>query len=480
MIYTKFKITAALILVSLLACGQSNPKNACTIVNERLVFSYNLNWSDNQKSEFIELFDIDSTVLQNAIKGNSVYTVDGVEWKSKKISSTTIEFSKALNQESTIQKSIDYLMLSLSIINRTLENADAVSASYGINKFKSSDCFQYRNGIAQFYLPGNLSARNVYISGTFNDWSTRKTPMQKIESGWVVNLKLQPGKHLYKYIIDGRWTHDPNNEQKERNEHDSYNSVAFCYNYKFTLDSYTNARKVFLAGSFNNWNPRELSMNKTALGWELPMFLNEGSHTYKFVVDNNWILDPKNKISKSDGKGNINSFIGIGNEYTFKLKGYLSANSVYVAGNFNGWNSGELLMQKTKDGWILPYNLGKGNYEYKFIVDGQWITDPDNSITIGSGNVINSVLSIEPNHTFKVNRFSQAKTVIVSGSFNGWSHDGYKMKKTKDGWILPIYLKPSKYTYKLIVDGEWILDPENSLWEQNEYGNGNSVLWINP
>jgi len=473
------KTTVLLMLITVISWGQVTPKNACSIVNERLVFTYNTSWTDTQKKEFVELFDIDSIVLQNAVKGITEFSVDGIVWKSKKTSPSIIEFSKALDQETAIQKSIDYLMLTLSNVNKTTENADAVSANYGVNKLKSSNCFQYRNGIAQFFLPNNTDARKVYISGTFNGWSTMKTPMQKIETGWVVNLKLRPGKHLYKYIIDGRWTHDTNNELKEKNEHGSYNSVVFCYNYKFTLDSYTNAKKVFLAGSFNNWNPKELAMIKTSTGWELPLFLSEGSHTYKFIVDNNWILDPENKISRPDGRGNINSFIGIGSEYTFKLKGYTNASKVYVAGTCNGWNGGELLMQKATDGWILPYNLGNGNYEYKFIVDGKWITDPNNEVTIGSGEFTNSVLSINPNYTFRVNRFNQAQSVIISGSFNGWSHDGYRMIKTKDGWILPIYLKPGKYTYKLIVDGEWILDPENNQWEQNEYGNGNSVLWVN-
>jgi hypothetical protein len=32
--------------------------------------------------------------------------------------------------------------------------------------------------------------------------------------------------------------------------------------------------------------------------------------------------------------------------------------------------------------------------------------------------------------------------------------------------------------YKFIVDGKWILDPGNKLWEQNAENTGNSILWI--
>ncbi|MBC8172950.1 MAG: hypothetical protein H7X71_03495, partial [Chitinophagales bacterium] len=41
-------------------------------------------------------------------------------------------------------------------------------------------------------------------------------------------------------------------------------------------------------------------------------------------------------------------------------------------------------------------------------------------------------------------------------------------------------LPPGKYIYKFVVDGNWILDPDNPHMEENEFGNGNSVLWIEP
>lgn len=474
----KILLLCAYLLVTVVAWSQTNPKNSCRIVDDRLVFTYNLNWTDNQKKEFTVLFDIDSAVIANIKKGTTEFTANGVVWKSKKISASVIEFSKLLNEGSAIQQTVDNITLESNV--KYAYEEGTIFANYGVNRFDDESAFNYKNGVAHFFLPDNNNAKRVYISGSFNAWSTMKTPMQKIENGWVVSIKLQPGKYTYKYIVDGRWMHDPNNKQRERNEHGSYNSAVYCYNHKFTLNAFPNAKKVMLAGSFNNWNPSELKLEKSKDGWEIPMFLREGTHAYKYIVDNNWVLDPTNKVSRPDGRGNINSFIGIGNSYTFKLKGYLTAERVFLAGNFNAWNGGELLMQKNDDGWILPYNLASGNYEYKFIVDGKWIADPDNPTTIGSGNYTNSILAVNPNYTFKVKGFSNAKSVSISGSFNGWNRDGFRLKKTSSGWEIPLYLKPGKYTYKLIVDGEWILDPDNKLWEQNEFGTGNSVVWINP
>jgi hypothetical protein len=54
------------------------------------------------------------------------------------------------------------------------------------------------------------------------------------------------------------------------------------------------------------------------------------------------------------------------------------------------------------------------------------------------------------------------------------------MKKIQDGWMLQLHLPVGKCLYKFIVDDTWILDPGNKQWEQNEFGTGNSVLWVAP
>ena len=52
------------------------------------------------------------------------------------------------------------------------------------------------------------------------------------------------------------------------------------------------------------------------------------------------------------------------------------------------------------------------------------------------------------------------------------------MKKEGDAWIFPVHLSVGKHLYKFIVDDKWMNDPGNPLWEQNEYGTGNSIIWI--
>ena len=52
--------------------------------------------------------------------------------------------------------------------------------------------------------------------------------------------------------------------------------------------------------------------------------------------------------------------------------------AVYVAGDFNGWDPTAKKMA-FKDGvYTATVKLAPGKYEYKFVIDGAWCTDPEN------------------------------------------------------------------------------------------------------
>jgi len=59
----------------------------------------------------------------------------------------------------------------------------------------------------KFYAPG---AKKVVLSGSFNKWDTEKFPAKKDSKGnWGVKVGLKPGRHEYKFIVDGVWMNDP-------------------------------------------------------------------------------------------------------------------------------------------------------------------------------------------------------------------------------------------------------------------------------
>lgn len=55
------------------------------------------------------------------------------------------------------------------------------------------------------------SAKRVNISGTFNNWSTNGLTAKRDSRGnWSVKVNLKPGRHEYKFLVDGSWLTDPN------------------------------------------------------------------------------------------------------------------------------------------------------------------------------------------------------------------------------------------------------------------------------
>jgi hypothetical protein len=474
--YIQFLLTFFVVLAAGSSYSQHEPEKAGTLQDGKFILKINLDWSEQQKERFAELFDLDSLLVSAIFESRISFINDSTAWVAKITRPGLLELSKDLNTSPGILPG--EIILSGLPEHSKSPPPPAVSAAYGVNNFSASGIFNYSEGTACFKLPGYKEARSVFLSGSFNQWSTMQLPMQKTDTGWVACLQLPPGKHLYKYIVDGRWMSDPNNRNRENDGHRSYNSSVFCYNYVFNLEGHERARRVVLAASFNGWNTRELMMNKTAKGWTLPLFVREGTHAYKFIVDGNWITDPANPVTRPDGAGNVNSFIGIGDTLLFRLRMYHDANTVILSGTFNAWNTGELFMEKYEDGWRLPYVLAAGNYEYKYIVDGRWITDPINPFTTGSGDFNNSFIAFKPNHLFVLKAHADARDAIITGSFNGWSTTDYRMVLRDDEWVFPIYLQPGRHSYKFIVDGNWILDPANPLWEENEFGTDNSVLWI--
>lgn len=68
-------------------------------------------------------------------------------------------------------------------------------------------------------------AKNVALAGEFNGWDAQK--MRKNKDGqWVANVELAAGHHEYKFIIDGQWQTDPDNDAFAINVHGTSNSVA--------------------------------------------------------------------------------------------------------------------------------------------------------------------------------------------------------------------------------------------------------------
>jgi hypothetical protein len=60
---------------------------------------------------------------------------------------------------------------------------------------------------------------------------------------------------------------------------------------------------------------------------------------------------------------------------TFTFKPLSHYESVFLAGTFNGWSTDATPMRRVDRGFEVMLLLPAGEYQYKFVADGNWITD---------------------------------------------------------------------------------------------------------
>jgi len=72
-----------------------------------------------------------------------------------------------------------------------------------------------------------------------------------------------------------------------------------------------------------------------------------------------------------------------------------------------------------------------------------------------------------------------AATVCLAGTFNDWQPEAKPMHPVGDGrWLKETVLPPGTYEYCLVVDGEWMPDPQARETVPNPFGGRNSVLKV--
>ncbi len=173
------------------------------------------------------------------------------------------------------------------------------------------------------------------------------------------------------------------------------------------------AKKVYVAGYFNDYSETAFPMTRDEEGfWYAERDLFETWHMYKFVVDGSWILDPTHDHIREDSSGDTsvmwatNQLVELRAERPRPrlparvpaLVTYHGAadRTVYLAGEFNGWSTTSTPMTRVHpDKWQATIHVRPGEYAYKFVVDGNWIMDPENPLTTVVGNVENSLLIVD-------------------------------------------------------------------------------------
>ena len=92
-----------------------------------------------------------------------------------------------------------------------------------MTKIKSKKKIKKRRVTFSINLP---DAEEVILVGDFNKWNPKTHSMKNNEHGiWSKTVIIPPGKYEYKFLIDGQWKEDPQNDQTCLNCFGTRNSV---------------------------------------------------------------------------------------------------------------------------------------------------------------------------------------------------------------------------------------------------------------
>ena len=191
---------------------------------------------------------------------------------------------------------------------------------------------------------------------------------------------------------------------------------------------------------------------------------------------------------------NIGTDTGIIHEGILFTYANRNARNVQIAGNFSNWRP--IVMTRSNHGvwyYFQKSDSAETIYSYKYLVDGTWTMDPQNS-----SRYYDNVISFVSFVSAAEKRFSRqvsyrildkntvefrvynptARLISLVGDFNNWNPEHDLMVKGTDGiWRLTKKLQSGRsYNYNFFVDGEWEVDLYNENSGSNQLGILCSIL----
>jgi chromosome partitioning protein len=133
------------------------------------------------------------------------------------------EGSHILNYDKYCRGSKDYYSLSREIIMQEKVPMPTVSLEKKMKEIIKEKMPRMTEVVFSVFAP---EAKEVYIAGDFNNWKMdNNSRMTQDHGNWRKKVNLIFGKYHYRFVIDGKWTEDPNNPVKEVNPYGESDSL---------------------------------------------------------------------------------------------------------------------------------------------------------------------------------------------------------------------------------------------------------------
>ncbi len=164
----------------------------------------------------------------------------------------------------------------------------------------------------------------------------------------------------------------------------------------FSQHMFGEIRKTFVRGVFDASIRAGIAVRESqAKGQSLFQYKPESKPAQDYVQLAQEIISKIPLPENENGTGRSIGFMQHLKDFILKTQ---TAKEVHLVGDFNNWNVSQnsLLWQKEEGVWQKRLMLQKGRHRYKYVVDGEWITDPGNSLCEPNPyGGVDSVLEVE-------------------------------------------------------------------------------------
>lgn len=176
----------------------------------------------------------------------------------------------------------------------------------------------------QFVYLADKPQTSVFLAGTFNNWSNGANPMKLDADGrtWRLTLSLNPGKHLYKFVLDGKdWITDPKAVRNEDDGNGNVNSVLLVNPKDYSSPAAKGDGKLTLSALRHDQEPPYFNFDRGRLQLTLRMRPGDIQNASVVVGGQEWPLaflhrDDYYETLRASVDWNRKSAL----RYTFKLR----------------------------------------------------------------------------------------------------------------------------------------------------------------